>query len=346
MSFARWKNLEACRLEQMQIGHVEKDADTICLSIKERADKGLLYKAAPTLEILKSKDGELIVAGPASWECEDYEHDIVTTEAQVDFLTKFFQLPPEYRNVSIDHSNFQIGVAIPRWPEDDPKYFSHVHEKGMYLITKVRSDNLAHSQHYRQLIRDGIYKMYSISGKPLRCDGPCDRAMRTEKLRKLFGIDPIEVAMVKEGMNQKAGPLQTLSKQQPQHPTEKDRLINHYGEEKALQLLSLIGDDAYKLLPPRQQQHHVEKRDLQKPFADYESWEACMADCHANHPDVSDCEAWCGRIKHETEDKRKPRTFEQHDAEVRHAVAKGQSLTFQQETEAIFRKHFPEYHGD
>jgi len=33
--------------------------------------------------------------------------------------------------------------------------------------------------------------------------------------------------------------------------TDGERLIDHYGEEKALQLLDLIGEDAYKLLPPR-----------------------------------------------------------------------------------------------
>ena len=356
MSFARWNSLDHCRTEQMQIGHLEKDADTICLGIKERADQGILYKSAPTLEILKSKNGELIVGGPASWECEDYEHDIVTTEAQVNFLTKFFQLPPEYRNVSIDHSNFQIGVAIPRWPEDDPTYFSHVHEKGMYLITKVRSDSLAHSQHYRRLIREGIYKMYSISGKPIRCDGPCDRAMRTEKLRKLFDIDPIEVAMVKEGMNQKAGPLEVLKQKPPQKVTKQTDLTIKEIEEQLVTLearrrklyeqqypdveervdvrdklvLIDVQINALRELLTDKLKTELQKRDLQKPFADYESWEACMADCQANHPDVSDCEAWCGRIKHETEGKSKP-------------IIKAKSLTFQQEAEQIFRKYFPKY---
>jgi len=300
MSFARWDNLEACSTEQMQIGHSETDANKICMGIKERADKGILYKSLPTLEILKSQDDELIVGGPASWECEDYEHDIVTTEAQVNFLTKFFSLPAEYRNISIDHSNFQIAVAIPKWPEEDPKHFSHVHEKGMYLIGKVRSDSLAHSRHYRKLIREGVYKMYSISGKPIRHE----TVMLENKhlVRKIYDIDPVEVGIVKEGMNQKAGPLELLK----------------------------------------------QKEDLQKPFANYESWEACMTDCQTNHPDVTDCKAWCGRIKHETEAKTKliTKTFEEHDDMVRHAVAKGQSLPFRQEAERIFRKHFPEYHGE
>ena len=326
MSFARWNSLDACRLEQMQIGHVEKDADTICLGIKERADKGILYKGMQTLEILKSKDGELIVGGPASWECEDYEHDIVTTEAQVNFLTKFFGLPSEYRNIDIDHTHFQIAVAIPKYPEDDPKWFSHVHEKGMYLIGKVRTDNLAHSEHYRRLIRDGVYKMFSISGKPIRFE---KTMLDTHPVRKIYDIDPVEVSIVKEGMNQKAGPLTQLSKQQPQHPTEKDRLINHYGEEKALNLLALIGDDAYKLLPARQQQHHVEKQDLQKPFADYASFDECV---EQNQGKVDDPKAFCAWLEHQSTGKWPSEK-----------VQKAKNLTFQQEAEQIFRKHFPEY---
>ena len=357
MSFARWNSFDACRTEQIEIGHVEQDADTICMGIKERADKGILYKSAPTLEILKSKDGELIVGGPASWECEDYEHDIVTTEAQVNFLTKFFQLPPEYRNISIDHSNFQIATAIPKWPEENPKHFSHVHEKGMYLIGKVRTDNLAHSQHYRQLIRDGVYKMFSISGKPLRLEKVfVDMRM----VRKIYDIDPIEVGIVKEGMNQKAGPI-TMLKQKPPAETKKQTDLSIHTIKQKIVTLEGKRQKLYETLYPKEENPEVRRQlivldaeiaalhqlltdklkvelqklkgDVQKPFANYESWEACMTDCQTNHPDVTDCEAWCGRIKHETEGKPK-------------SVSKTRHLPFKQQVKDIFHKHFPEYQGE
>jgi hypothetical protein len=204
MPFARWKNFDDCKLEQMQIGHDEESAGNICGAIQERAEKGLLFKALNSFEILKSADNELVVGGPASWEMRDYEDDIVTTEAQVNFLKKFFSLPEEYRNITIDHSNFQIAKALLQYPEENPRWFSHVHEKGMWLIAKIRDDNLTHTQHYRKLIRDGVYKMFSISGKPIRCDGPCEKHLRLNKLRKIFDIDPVEVGIVKEGMNSKS----------------------------------------------------------------------------------------------------------------------------------------------
>lgn len=40
---------------------------------------------------------------------------------------------------------------------------------------------------------------------------------------------------------------------------------------------------------------------LGEPFADYANWEECIADCKANHPEVTDCEAWCGAIKAKAE---------------------------------------------
>lgn len=377
MPFVRWENYEACKLEQMNIGHVEEHAKMICDGIKDREEKGLLFKALPTLEILKSKDGELIIYGPASWEVEDYEGDIVTTEAQVNFLTKFFSLPPEYRNISIDHSNFQIAVGIKSYPEDNPTHFSHVHEKGMNLIGKIRSDNLAHTQHYRKLIKDGVYKMFSISGKPLRCDGPCDKSQRTSKIRKIFDVDPVEVAIVKEGMNQKAGPLEFL-KQKPLHPTDKDRLITHYGEEKALKLIELIGlDEAVKLLPARQQLRQVEKQDLEKKVVKRgNQW--CVIHCHgAEEGETIKCfdtkeaaDAMHRAIqanKTMVKDDRPPKEWMDNcraraqsfaddpdafcgdlwfngPADKREAFGKSlhRDLPFEHEVEKIFRKHFPD----
>ena len=370
MSFARWDTLEACQTEQMQIGHTPHDAETICLGIKERADQNLLFKAAPTLDILKSSDTELVVAGPASWECEDYEHDIVTTEAQVNFLRKFFQLPPEYRNISIDHSNFQIATAIPRWPEDHPTVFSHVHEKGMYLIAKVRSDNLAHSQQYRQLIRDGVYKMFSISGKPLRCDGPCNRRERTEQVRKIFDIDPVEVGIVKEGMNQKAGPLIILKHRQSS-PMQKQTHLTIEEIQDTLIRLEAQRDTLYAQQYPEAQENvqvreqlilidveiqairellgeklkaQLQKEDLQKPFADY----ANHADCvEQNTGKVSDPHAFCAWLEHQTTGSwPAEKLLKAHWLHQQQLLSKKRTLSLQEQTEQLFKRHFPTYQSD
>jgi len=201
MPFARWGNFEECKVEQMQIGHSEESAKNICGAIQERAEKGMLFKSVPFIEVLKGSEDDLIVGGYVSWELVDPQNDLVTTEAMVNFLAKFFNLPPEYRNVTIDHTNFQVGTPLLHYPEKNPKYFTHVHEKGLYGVVKIRNDTLRRTQHYRHQIKDGIYKMFSIAGDPIRKEHVM---MGKEVVRKIYDIDPFEWAIVKEGYNPKA----------------------------------------------------------------------------------------------------------------------------------------------
>lgn len=55
----------------------------------------------------------------------------------------------------------------------------------------------------------------------------------------------------------------------------------------------------------------MKKKKLGEPFADYADWEACIADCRANHPEVKDCEAWCGAIKAKVEEAKKEQVPEE-----------------------------------
>jgi len=208
--FARWQTIDACKIEQQSIGHTEKAAETICLSVQERIKTGTLFKAPPSLEILKAKGDDLIVGGIASWELVDPENDYITTNAMTKFLAKFFSLPMEYRSITIDHGNFKIGTALLQYPEENPEYFSHVHEKGMYLITKIRKDNLQRTRKYRKEIMAGDYKMYSISGEPIE---KRNVVRDNTVIREINDIDPFEVAIVKEGVNPKAN-FQVLHKQE------------------------------------------------------------------------------------------------------------------------------------
>ena len=240
--FARWETFDACKLEQMEIGHSEESADKICGDIQERAEKGMLFKSLPDLEILKGKGGDLIVGGYASWEIVDAENDFVTTEAMVNFLAKFFNLPVEYRNVSGDHTNFQLATALLEYEGEDETFYSHVHEKGMYLIAKVRSDGFKRTRQLRKLVREGVYKAYSISGYASRFK---HEQVNGTLIRKIFDIDPYEVAIVKEGMNQKSV-MQVLKKK----PTQIYRLREipkhikplSWKEETELAIKSIQGD--------------------------------------------------------------------------------------------------------
>lgn len=308
--FARWESFADCKNEQMQIGHSEESANKICGAIQARAEKGLLYKALPSLEILKSEDNDLIVGGPASWEIVDPENDYVTTQAMLKFLTKFFQLPSRYRNVSIDHDSLIMGEALLQYPENEPKYFTHVHEKGMYLLAKIRDDTLSYTQYYRRQIMDGTYKMFSIRGKAIEKETV---QMNGKTVRKIYDIDPIEVAIVKEGMNPKAGPLQILkSKCPPCIEHLKNVYVSKgFNEKEALDMAEKLFERVYE---------RMEKEDVKKPM----TWEECIAQASKN-PDVTDPEKLCGWLR------------------AHGPNAPKKTLDFQHEAEQIFYKHFPEH---
>ena len=110
MVFARWENIEACTLEMKGLGHCDTDAAKICGTIQDRAEKGLLYKAAETgLQILsKADEPDLVVAGYASWEVEDDEGDIITVQAQSKALQRFLTQPPEYQSITVNHKEFML----------------------------------------------------------------------------------------------------------------------------------------------------------------------------------------------------------------------------------------------
>jgi hypothetical protein len=210
--FARWEDYSACTLEQKSIGHDSKSASIICDGIQARAKAGLLYKSTPPLEIIKSAGSELIVGGYATWELVDPEKDLITTKAMVNYLRKFFALPAEYRNIQVDHGNFNAGKALLNYTTPEGKsYYSHVNEKGLYLVSKVRNeDGLHRTTQVRQDIKQGIYRMYSIAGQALN---PSVEQVDGEQVRKIDDIDPYETSYVKEGMNPRAE-FQVLAKTQ------------------------------------------------------------------------------------------------------------------------------------
>lgn len=198
--------MDACCSEQKSLGHIGPDATAICTMIKDRAAKGMLYKAANSFEIVKTKAGDLWIAGYATWEITDPQHDKITTEGQVDFLRKYFAMDPEYRELSMDHTSTIMAKAHLKFvdPDTGKTYLSHVNEVGTYLVAKVRNDtNLGYVQKYRDLILQGIYKSFSIKGNVV--PGTSETVFEGGQATRLVkAVDPIEVAIVQEGMCPKA----------------------------------------------------------------------------------------------------------------------------------------------
>lgn len=179
MSFSRFENMDSCTLEQKRLGHDDDSANKICGAIKERAEKGALLKASEEGLVLLSKAGsdDIVVGGYASWECEDDEGDYFTVEAQSKALTKFFNQPPEYRLITVNHGRGpagEINIATPMLKYTDSKgteFFSHVNEAGTFLISKLRADNMKAVQYYRKAAIAGNLNGYSVNAFPLAKEG-------------------------------------------------------------------------------------------------------------------------------------------------------------------------------
>jgi len=176
--FARFSNMDACTIEMGKLGHLITDCKAICNGIFERAVKGALLKAAPQgLEVLsKAGEDDIVLGGYASWAVTDDDGDYFTAEAQSKALERFFNQPPEYRSITINHGRSMVGevtIAQPLLKYVDKagnEHFSHVNEAGTYLISKLRSDPLKVAQIYRQKAKAGELNGYSVNAFPLEKD--------------------------------------------------------------------------------------------------------------------------------------------------------------------------------
>lgn len=206
MPFARFENFEECTFEQSKLGHSKEDSEKICGEIKDRAEKGILYKAVDSnLEVLSKGNDELVVGGFSTWELVDPERDIITTKAQVSFLQKLFALPPEYQAITVNHKEFKLGTPVLKYTNGEgQEFFSHVNEKGTYLISKIRNDNLRTTQIYREKIKKGLLASYSITGLPLTSE--IVKAEDGQPARRVDDIEPWSVTLCEKDVMKAVNP--------------------------------------------------------------------------------------------------------------------------------------------
>ena len=170
MPFARFENFEACTLEMTKMGHDSESANKICGAIKDRAEKGVLYKAETVgLQILSKADSEdIVLGGYCSWDMPDDQRDIFTIDAQAKAMQKFFAQPKEYQSVTINHKEFKGAQPILKYTDTEGEtFYSHPNEKGSYLLSLLRNDNLKTTQYYRDQARKGNLDGYSVTAVPI-----------------------------------------------------------------------------------------------------------------------------------------------------------------------------------
>lgn len=247
MPFARFENFEACTLEQRKLGHDEESANKICGEIKDRAEKGALLKAAPLgLEVLsKASEEDIIVGGYASWECVDDDGDLFTVEAQAKALQTFFAQPPEFQAITINHGRglvHEMKLAQPMLKyvaKDGKEYFSHVNEKGTYLIGKIRNDQMKSTQYYRAKAKAGELNGYSVNVIPITKD-PVNQ-------HKILDMEYTAVTLTEKGVMRPRNPMtrnvEVLSKAQSEAQTPTLNGVQSKGADVAV-----INED-FQLVP-------------------------------------------------------------------------------------------------
>jgi len=226
--FGRWENFEACVTDMREQDHDEESAQKICGAIKDRVEKGFIYKAVDdTLEILSKSEPEIVVGGFATYEIQDPQNDVVTIEGQKAWLKSLFRLQPEYRAASYEHTDLKIGSPLRKYvAPDGQEYFSHVNEKGTYIITKVRPEDGTETMRFiHNQLRKGELGMYSIAGKPQ--DGmTISKREGQSTVNYRNGLEAWGYALCKNGVNPKAK-TQLIAKSTSE--TEKRRRIKVLG---------------------------------------------------------------------------------------------------------------------
>lgn len=179
----------------------------------------MLFKAEPYRLDIINKGDDFVIGGYSTWELRDPQNDVITTKAQVNFLQRLFKLPPDYQNITVKHGDFKIGAPLLKYVDKTGfEYFSHVNEKGTYLLTKVRNDNFKSTQLWRDKITKGELAMYSISGLPIEYDTKLEKG---ESVRYIYDIEPWAVTLCEQGINPKAH-VQVISKQDEGEKPPKD----------------------------------------------------------------------------------------------------------------------------
>ena len=284
--FARWNSDEEC-FSEMLLFHSEDNARAIADGIRARAESNTLFKSNDIeMKIMKGVGDEIVVYGPCSWELRDPVGDVVTTKFMVNFFNKWFnKVPLAYRNIMLDHENFQIGEPLLSWqsPETGEKYYTHVHEKAPMLLAKIRPDDgLQLTRKIRAEILNSNYKSYSISWFPVYYDVKMEEGQEFPTNYHWDG-DPIEVTICRYGMVEAAKfnvvkhKLRSASSLM-QYPEVLERIKS---PECLIKLLNVV---------------------LNKPFGEWDDFDDCVRSVSHRSPPPKDPEAYCAAIMQQVED--------------------------------------------
>ncbi|AGC34488.1 prohead protease [Haloarcula virus HVTV-2] len=166
------------------------------------------------LPVFKSKDGDMIIWGPASVEVVDKEGDKIRASALEDALPQLLRR----QRLSLEHSDQLVGEILENFETDEPitvevdgKTFEREEfptdvlelddmEPSLFVAGKIWDDT-RQSRQAQKDIENGDLDSYSISGESLVATTKYEEGDVVNDIKEL---DLSAVTLCEEGMNQKA----------------------------------------------------------------------------------------------------------------------------------------------
>ena len=155
------------------------------------------YDALHTMDLIKSKDGRVFIAGYASPHVVDDEGHRIELPALRLGLEQFMFVP-QFRNVMVAHTGIQVGTVVESAKDASGKlHKTHVDAGGLYVVCELRAD-IQPGKEVIEAVKSDKLNSFSIRGRGL------ERAFKCEDGRCFWSISKLElyeITVCKRGVN-------------------------------------------------------------------------------------------------------------------------------------------------
>jgi HK97 family phage prohead protease len=153
------------------------------------------------------KDGKRrIIHGYASVEVIDKQNELVTIPALQKAWDRMKAAGEKYANINLEHSNITIGKILLKETVEDSegkKYWSHVDDKGLYVVAELR-DDIEIADKVWEMANKGELNAFSIGGRALGGKTLVAQA-RSGAFWKIDDLELYEITVCKRGKNTESG---------------------------------------------------------------------------------------------------------------------------------------------
>jgi len=125
-----------------------------------------------SFSILTKSADQFIIAGYASWNVVDIQHDKISPQVIGPAFDKMMSIP-ERRNLMLNHSNVQIGRILPDYTDKTGRRWrSGSDANGLFIVGEIFND-ISIAKKIKNLMLKGLFLSYSIGGTALKRAREC-----------------------------------------------------------------------------------------------------------------------------------------------------------------------------